>query len=149
MAEEPTSGARKVVGANELRAGGYIINEGEAFKILDIAHSKAGKHGSAKVRIEAISVVGHKKASIVTSAGSKVDVPMIEKHSAQVLTLEDRVETHGTETTKKKMANVMDLDSYETFDMEVPEEMISDVKEGTKVMYWDVLGVKIMKQVTS
>ena len=146
MAGEESSGAKKVVGANELKVGGYIIHENEAYKILDINHSKAGKHGGAKNRIEGVSVIGHKRISIVESSSSKVDVPIIEKHNAQVLTLEDRVETHGTEVTKKKIANVMDLDSYETFDMEVPEEMIPDVKEGCKVVYWDVVGAKLMKQ---
>lgn len=147
MSNEESQGAKKIIEVNELKVGGYIVNENEAFKITDIAHSKAGKHGSAKFRIEAVSVIGHKRISVVHGAGSKVEVPLIEKHTAQVLTLEDRVETRGMETIKKKIANVMDSDNYETFDMEVPEEMIPDVKEGVKVMYWDVLGAKLMKQI--
>lgn len=143
---EDQSGDKRVITSNELKVGGYIIHENEAYKITDIAHSKAGKHGGAKNRIEAVSVIGHKRVSIVESAGSKVDVPIIEKHTAQILTIEERVETHGMETIKKKFANVMDVDSYETFDMEIPEEL-ADVKEGAKVMYWTVIGVKLMKQI--
>lgn len=143
---EDQSGAKKVVGANELKVGGYIIHENEAYKILDIAHSKAGKHGGAKNRIEATSVIGHKRISIVESSSSKVDVPIIEKHTAQILTIEEKVESKGMETIKKRIANVMDVDSYETFDMEIPEDL-PDVKEGSKVMYWTVMGFKLMKQI--
>jgi translation elongation factor P/translation initiation factor 5A len=45
------------------------------------------------------------------------------------------------------MANVMDADSFETFDMEIPEELKADVKENINVLYWVITGVKIMKQI--
>jgi translation initiation factor 5A len=41
----------------------------------------------------------------------------------------------------------MDLESYETFDMEIPEELLEKVVEGAQIMYWEVMGEKIMQRV--
>jgi len=140
---------KKVVEVNKLKRGGYIIHDDEAYKINSIQHSKAGKHGHGKYRMEAISIIGGKKTSIVKGSGHKVDVPIIEKHTAQVLTIEERVETVGSETVKKKIANVMNTETYETFDLEVPEGLQSDVKDGVKILYWDVMGTNVMKQIVN
>ena len=40
----------KPVDVGELRVGGYMMIEGEPCRIVDIAKSKPGKHGSAKAR---------------------------------------------------------------------------------------------------
>jgi len=138
---------RKVTEVSKVKKGGYIIHEGEAYKVTDIQHSKAGKHGHGKYRIFASSVLGTKKTSIVMGSGHKIDVPIIEKHNAQVLTIEESVENVAGETIKKVTANVMNAETYETFDIIVPEELWGQVKEGSKVMYWNVMGTKVMKQV--
>ena len=44
-------------------------------------------------------------------------------------------------------ANVMDNESYETFDLAIPDELKSSVVEGCQVMYWIILDDKVMKQV--
>ena len=137
---------KKVVDVSKIKKGGYIMHDNEAYRVIDITHSKAGKHGHGKYRIDAVSVIGSKKISIVVSSGHKIDVPIIEKHNAQILTIEEKVETINNKKIVKKIANVMDLDSYETFDLEVPEELMNEVKEGDKVMYWTVLDAKVMKQ---
>jgi len=137
---------KKVVDVSKIKKGGYIMHDNEAYRVIDITHSKAGKHGHGKYRIDAVSVIGSKKISIVVSSGHKIDVPKIEKHNAQILTIEEKVETINNKKIVKKIANVMDLDSYETFDLEVPEELMNEVKEGDKVMYWTVLDAKVMKQ---
>ena len=36
--------------------------------------------------------------------------------------------------------------SYETFDLKIPDELKDQVTEGCQVVYWDVLGEKVMKQ---
>ena len=40
----------------------------------------------------------------------------------------------------------MDLENYETFEIEIPEELVDKVEEGVQVLYWEVLGKKIMKR---
>jgi translation initiation factor 5A len=140
---------KKVVEVSKIKKGGYIIYEDESYKVLDVVHSKAGKHGHGKYRMQIMSVIGGKKKSIVMGSGNKIDVPIIEKHNAQILTIEDKVEQVGTEKIEKKIANVMDSESYETLNIEIPEEFWDDVKEGSKIVYWDVIGIPIMKQVTN
>jgi len=41
----------------------------------------------------------------------------------------------------------MDLETYETFDMEIPEELKAEVKEGKEVLYWTIMGGRVIKQV--
>jgi translation initiation factor 5A len=138
---------KKVVEVSKVKKGGYVIYEGEAYRVKDVVHSKAGKHGHGKYRMQIVSVIGDRKKSIVMGSGNKIDVPIIDKRNAQVLTISERVEQVGTEKIVKKVANVMDAESYETFDIIIPEELYPKVSEGTKVMYWNVMDNKIMKQV--
>ena len=64
-----------------------------------------------------------------------IEVPIVDKRNAQILSISGN------------KANVMDSQSYETFDLEVPEELKADVVEGCTVLYWIILNQKIMKQV--
>jgi translation initiation factor 5A len=43
-------------------------------------------------------------------------------------------------------ATVMDLESFETFELSVPEDLKEDLKEEDQVEYWDVEGSKIVKR---
>ena len=65
----------------------------------------------------------------------KVEVPIIEKKSAQVLSISGNT------------ANVMDMETYETFEMDIPEDLQGQVKDGVEILYWLVLGARVMKQV--
>jgi len=40
----------------------------------------------------------------------------------------------------------MDNETYETFDLEIPEEMKDQIKENGQVVYWIVMDKKVMKQ---
>ena len=125
----------KTVGGNDLKVGSYIIIEGAACKIGNIDISRPGKHGHAKMRIEGIGVIDGKRRVIVMPAHDNIEVPIIEKLSAQVLSV------HG------KTANVMDAATYETFDLEIPSELADVCVGGVSVLYWKVLEDKIMKQI--
>ena len=41
----------------------------------------------------------------------------------------------------------MDAETYETFDLSIPEELKDTVVEGCNVVYWTILDDKVMKQV--
>ncbi len=125
----------KIVGASSIKSGSYIIIDGVACKAVSSESSKSGKHGHAKVRIVAIGLLDNKKRDIVMPAHDNVEVPIIEKKNAQVLSV-----TGNT-------ANVMDAETFETFDLPIPEDLKDKVVENATVMYWDVLGEKVMKQV--
>lgn len=116
----------------DLKVGSYVLIEGIPCKVLTKQKSKPGKHGSAKIRIEAQGIVDGRRRSIVNSTDARVEVPIIMKLTAQVISIDG------------KMASVMDTGSYETFDIEIPEEWEEKVIEGSNIIYWDV-GVKLMK----
>ena len=129
--------AVKVVGAGSVKSGSYIMIDNAACRVVSSDTSKTGKHGHAKVRIVAIGLLDERKREIVLPAHDNVESPIIEKKSAQVLTISG------------KMANVMDDESYETFDLEIPSELKETVVENCKIIYWDIMGEKVMKQLKS
>ena len=125
----------KTITANNVQKGTSIILEGVASKVVDVEISKPGKHGHSKVRISAVGLVDDKKRIVVMPGHDNVEVPIIEKRNAQVLSV------HGD------MANVMDSETYETFDLKIPEELKGQVVEGSSVLYWVIMDEKVIKQV--
>lgn len=126
----------KPVSIGTLKKGSYIVIEGVACKVVDIQVSKPGKHGHAKIRLTGVGLIDGTKKVIVAPGHDNVETPIIEKKNAQVLTVSG------------DKANVMDNESYETFDLEIPEELKGQVREGMQVMYWVILNDRVMKQVT-
>ena len=94
----------------DLQEGNYVMMEESPCKITAYSTAKPGKHGSAKARIEARGVFDGKKRSLSQPVDQKVWVPMIERKQGQVVAVED------------DDAQVMDLETYETFTMRVPED---------------------------
>ena len=125
----------KPVSVGSLQKGNYVVIDGAACRVSDTQTSRPGKHGHAKVRLTAIGLIDGKKRVVVMPGHDNIDTPIVEKKNAQVLSIQGN------------MANVMDQESYETFDMEIPDELTSEVKECTVIMYWVVLDQKVMKQV--
>ena len=66
-----------------------------------------------------------------------IEVPVISKKNAQVLSV-----TGNT-------ANVMDAETYETFDIKISSELEGQVVEGVTIVYWIILNDKVLKQVKS
>jgi translation initiation factor 5A len=120
----------KPVEIGSLKIGQYIIIDGEPCKIVEFEKSKPGKHGSAKARIVGISLFSGQKKSIVNPVDAKVDVPIIEKRTAQVISIaQDSVQ-------------LMDMENYQTFEALKPdeEELKNKLATGAEVEYWSVLG---------
>ena len=124
----------KQVPASTIKKGMTIVFDGKACVVREVSVGKSGKHGHAKARIEAISILDDQKIIKVMPGGDKIDIPLIEKKTAQVLSL------------KADQANVMDLESFETFDLKVPEELKDKVIEGVQVIYWIILSQKVIMQ---
>lgn len=118
-----------------LSKGNYVIIDGVASIVSDTSTSRPGKHGHAKVRLVAVGIIDGKKRELVMPGHDNIDVPIIEKKTAQVLSI-----------TGDK-ANVMDSESFETFDLVIPEELKDTCNEGSNILYWVILNDKVMKQV--
>ncbi|RLG67655.1 translation initiation factor IF-5A, partial [archaeon] len=77
----------KIVEVGSLKTGSWITIDGEPCQIVEIAHSKPGKHGSAKARIVAIGLFDGVKRTIVSPTSDKIEVPIIEKRTGQVIAM--------------------------------------------------------------
>ncbi len=125
---------KEMAEVRELKVNRYMIIDDEPCKIVSITTSKPGKHGEAKARIEAIGVFDNQKRSVIFPVRHKVAVPIIDKRQAQVISL------------MGNKAQLMDLETYETFEMEVPEEFMDKIQEGKDIEYIQALGRrKIMR----
>ena len=127
----------KVVSAGSIKEGSYILIDGAACKVVSADISKSGKHGHAKVRIVAIGLLDEKKREMVVPGHDNVEVPIIEKRTAQVLSVSG------------DNANVMDSETYETFDLAIPADLKDKIVEGCQIIYWTILGQKVIKQLKS
>ena len=125
----------KMMGANQIQKGSFILLGGVACKVVDVEISKPGKHGHSKVRISAMGLVDEKKRIEVMPGHDNVEVPIIEKRNAQVLSVQGDT------------ANVMDSETYETFDLKIPEEFKGKISDGMSVLYWDIMNEKVIKQI--
>lgn len=119
-----------------LRVNRYVIIDDEPCKIMSISTSKPGKHGESKARIEAIGVFDGQKRSIVHPVKHKVHVPMIDKRTAQVLAL-----------ISDSTVQLMDLETYETFEMSIPDEFKDQLEPGKEIQYLEALGRKKITRV--
>lgn len=118
------------------KVGRYIVVDGVPCVVKSVQISKTGKHGHSKARVEAQGLIdeGVKKV-FIKPMSDNIDVPIVEKETAQVLSI------------KENKANVMDMTTFETFDMDIPEEFKEQLKEGVQIMYWKLMGKKVIKQV--
>ena len=127
--------SKKVVEVKTLKVGKYVILDGEASKIVNILTSSPGKHGAAKARIDAIGIFDNQKRNIVKPVDSNIDIPIIDKRTAQVLAL------MGSDV------QLMDLENYETFEVPIPNELRDDLIEGAEVGYIVALGNKKLMRI--
>ena len=78
---------KEQVEVRELKEGRYVIIDEEPCIIKSISHSKPGKHGSAKARVDAIGIFDNQKKSIVQPVTTKIYVPTVERKTGQVLSI--------------------------------------------------------------
>ena len=125
----------KIISATEAKVGTNITLDNDYYTIKKIDISKTGKHGHAKCRIEATGIINDSKKVFVVPGHDRLEVPMLEKRKAQVLSKGD------------KKASVMDLENFETLEIACPdEEVFAELEENGNCEYWDIEGVKIIKR---
>jgi translation initiation factor 5A len=92
----------------DLQEGQYVLIDDAPCEIISYSTAKPGKHGSAKARVDARGVFDGKKRSLSQPVDAKIRTPIIQRKGAQVVSVD------GDE------AQVMDLDSYQTVTMAIP-----------------------------
>ena len=109
-----------------LKVKRFCVVDNEAYKILSISKSKPGKHGSAKARLELVSLFSSKKISHVGTVTDNIYVPMIEKGTAMVTHLEGN-EVHAMNMKDHTM-------------MILPMESEMNIEAGKEIMWMEALG---------
>jgi len=124
----------KIINATEAKVGTNIIIDSNPCTVKKIDISKTGKHGHAKARIEAVGMINGNKKIIVVPGHERLEVPIVDKRKGQILSIGDKI-------------NLMDLESFETMELDAPEEEVKNLlEEGGNAEYWDIEGVKIVKR---
>jgi translation initiation factor 5A len=130
----------------KLKSGQYIMVDEEPCVIKSTERSKSGKHGHAKVRVVCVGVFDNNKRSLTIPSGHMVEVPEINKGTAQVNFIEDAI------------INIMDLESYDSMDVRWPtdEELIAKINDLradpqkmslAQVEYWQIAGKTLINRV--
>ena len=112
----------------EIRIGRYVLIDGIPCKVVGIDISSPGKHGAAKMRVTAIGIFDGQKKTILKPSDSDVEVPVINKKKAQVVSVEGST------------AQIMDLETYEVFTLPIPEELSGKLKSGGEVELLEAMG---------
>ena len=102
--------ARQQNQVRELDEGSYVMIDDAPCKITAYSTAKPGKHGSAKARVEGRGVFDENKRNFTQPVDAKVWVPIINRKQGQVVSVESA-----------DVAQVMDLDTYQTFTIKTPD----------------------------
>ncbi len=125
----------KLIQALHAKPGTTILWDNVPCVVKVNDQSKTGKHGSMKCRMEVVGIFDRKKRIGVIPGSENMEVPLVEKKKAQILTVNgDKV-------------SVMDLESFETIDLVYDEELKDKLVAEQQVEYWDVEGQKVVMRI--
>ena len=127
--------AKEMTEIGKLKEGRFVTIDGEPCRIVGFSTSAPGKHGHAKAKVDAIGIFDSQKRSIVRPTSAKVEVPIIERGGAQVLAI------------IANNAQLMDLTTYETFELPISMILRGEVREGVEVEYIQALGRRKIERV--
>jgi len=118
-----------------LKEGRFIVVDGEPCRIVGFTTSAPGKHGHAKAKVDVVGLFDNQKRTIVKPTSAKIEVPIIERGNAQVLAV------------TANNAQLMDLSTYETFELSIPMNLRGEIKEGVEVEYMQALSRRKIERV--
>ncbi len=129
------SGAIIYAPMKDLKIGRYVLIEDVPCKVVDIEVSSPGKHGSAKMRITGIGIFNGQKKTLLKPSDADVEVPVIDKKKAQVVSIEgDTVQ-------------VMDLNTYEVYAVVMTDEFRGKLKSGNEVEVLEAMGKRALSRI--
>ncbi|RMF91170.1 MAG: translation initiation factor IF-5A [Methanobacteriota archaeon] len=120
--------ATKQVELRTLKVGSYIVLDGEPCRIVSYQTAKTGKHGSMKARVEGMGILDNQRRSLVKPVSAKVETPIIERKIAQITHM------HGN------TLGLMDMETYESFEATIPDDLEGTPVEGAEVEYIQTMG---------
>ncbi|MFA5049896.1 MAG: translation initiation factor IF-5A [Candidatus Micrarchaeia archaeon] len=121
--------------AKDIKEGRHMLIDGVPCKVVQIEISKPGKHGSTKMRITGIGVFDGQKKITLTPSDGDVEVPVIERRTVQILSVSGSI------------ANVMDAQTYETYDIEMPPESLATAEAGKEAEVMQCMGKRKFERI--
>jgi translation initiation factor 5A len=119
---------KEQIEVGKLKEGRYMVVDDEPCKIQSISVSKPGKHGAAKARIDAVGIFDGVKRSVVSPVSQKVYAPIVERKSAQVITI------------AANTVQFMDMKEYTNFELTLDDAQLKEIEPGKEVPYIESLG---------
>lgn len=121
---------REMAEIGKLDIGSYVVVNEEPCRITKKSSSAPAGEDNAKEKIYLEGLFDGQKRTFVKTPEERVEVPLIERGNAQVLAIIGN------------SAQLMDLSSYETFELTIPLELRGELEEGDEVEYIQALGRK-------
>lgn len=116
-----------------LKPNGFVLIDNAPCRVERVQVSSSGKHGHSKVRLDALGLLDNIRRSIIKPADDVIDVPIVEKKKAQLL------------STSGNKAQIMDLNDFSVFELDIPEERKDQIKVGEEIDYFEVCDIKTLK----
>ncbi len=132
MPDDITYGSMK-----DLKPGRFLLIDGVPCRVVEIDTSSPGKHGAAKMRIAAVGIFDGSKKTLLKPSSADIEVPVISKKKAQVVSITEN------------LVQVMDLDTYDTYEVPMPEELKGSLKQGSEVEIMESMNRRIISRVMS
>ena len=119
---------------NTIKKGKLIVIDGEPCKVTDLSSSRPGKHGHAKIRVVAVSISTGNKKNLLGVPHTEIEVPKLERKEAQVVAI------------MGEKAQLMDMETYETYELEIPAEFKGKIQQGGMVEVEECLDYKVISK---
>ncbi len=116
MSEEITYASMK-----DIKPGKFMLIDGVPCRVVDVETSAPGKHGAAKMRVTGIGIFDGSKKTLLKPSSGDAEIPIISKKKAQVVSISGNT------------AQLMNLETYETYEIQIPEDMANGIKPGSEV----------------
>jgi len=119
----------------DLKVGKFVMIDDVPCKVVEIESSAPGKHGAAKMRVTGIGVFDGSKHTLLKPADADCEIPVIERRKGQIISVSG------------ESAQVMDSESFEVFELIVPEEFRDKAAAGKEVDYLQAMGKRAITRV--
>ncbi len=118
--------------AKHFNKGDYIMIDDAPCKVVENAKSAPGKHGHLKCKITAVGLIDGNKRMIMKPGDAKITAPIIDKRTAQIVSISGNT------------AQLMDTETYDMFELEIPKEVEGSPTEGGNAEYWVIGDTKVI-----
>jgi translation initiation factor 5A len=119
----------------DLKVGKYVVIDNLPCRVVELDVSKPGKHGAAKMRVTGIGIFNGEKKVLLIPADAEVVIPVIKKITGQIISVVGET------------AQIMNKETYEVFEVSVPEELKDKIQEGKEVEVIEAMGQRAISMV--